>query len=233
MKKLDGLDYLAQHVPNEAALMIEDATTIYDDEFDELAKYSKALKTPLENFTLARDGTGDLHILPYNIRGTKWHPGDTITFKQLAGARHEAHKLAGRYLSSTVKGKCARAQDALFSSISNGAVRGAISRGIGGIADGIKGTMDDVFSIFDPNVSGWDKFKSGTKQVVKALIQTPIKMIADLFTPPIIGLLKAPFHALGGVAKVATGAAKMAYGLLQDNNERNDPRNLAPVRTRT
>ena len=233
MKKSDGLGELAQHAPNEPARMIEDATTIYDDEFDELGRYAKALKVPAENFTLARDGTGDLHILPYNIKGTRWHPGDTITFKQLAGARHEAHKLAGRYLSSTIKGKCARAQEALFSSISNGAVRGAVSRGVGGIANGIKGTMDDVFSIFAPNVSGWDKFKSGAKQVVKALIQTPIKIIVDLFSPPILGLLKAPFHALGGAAKVATGAAKMAYGLMQDSNERNDLRNLAPVRTRT
>lgn len=73
---------------------------------------------------------------------------------------------------------------------------------------------------------------AGMKQMAKALIQTPVKIIVDLFTPPILGLLKAPFHALGGVAKFVTGAAKTAWGLVQDNNERNDPRNLAPVRTR-
>ena len=228
MEKQDGLSYLAKTNPDEPALMIENADTIYDDEYAALGKYTKALHVKPENITLARDGTGGLHILPYNINGTKWHPGDTITFKQLAKARGEARKLAGRYLSSSAKGKCAKAQYKLFQSIGDGAVRGAISRGV----NGAKGLVDDVFSIMDPNVSGWDKMKSGMKQMAKALIQTPIKIIVDLFTPPILGLLKAPFHALGGAAKFMTGAAKTAWGLMQDNKERNDPRNLAPVRTR-
>ena len=64
--------------------------------------------------------------------------------------------------------------------------------------------------------------KAGMKQVTEAIIQTPVKIIMDIFSPPIIGILKAPFHAAGGIIKAGIGATKTAFGLMQESAERDE-----------
>lgn len=235
--KTDPIEYVAKRAPDETALTIETANTISDAEFTELRQFTDTLGnkdvTPFD-ITLARDGTGHLHVLPYKITATSWKAGDRITFRQLADARHESKKLNNRYLSGTPKGKCAKAQYRLFNSISKGAVQGAIAKGIGGVQS-VASTAQDAISIFDPTVRGKDKAKAGAKQMIEAAIQTPVKMIADIFSPPILGILKIPFHAVGGVVKAGIGAAKTAVGLIQETAERDDPQQQQqhPVRTRS
>ena len=220
----DPLEYVARRAPNETALVIEDANTITDKEFTELRQFTDKLGKGVSPFdiTLARDGTGRLHVLPYNIRMTEWKAaGDRITFGQLATARHESWKLRNRFAASSVRGKCARAQYALFNTYAKGAVKGALGKGIGGLQS-VASTAQDALSIFDPTTKGKDKAKAGMKQVTEAIIQTPVKIIMDIFSPPIIGILKAPFHAAGGIIKAGIGATKTAFGLMQESAERDE-----------
>lgn len=193
------------------ALRVEDANSISEVEFFELDRiFTEELPdidhAAIFDLRLGRDRLGELHVLPAPFADKK--RGEVITLGEIEGAAYATRadaeacgdvteREALKDNAETIDDLCDKADAAI------GKVQSAL------------GDVQKAFDILDPKVKGTKKLKTGLKDLASGLIKTPIKMIRNILTNPVKGILLAPFAMFESAKDVAFGAMEVGAGAEQ------------------